>query len=67
MPIYDIYSRRKRRAEQAEPDVYQYEFIPDTVRTQIRYIWDGAIGPYYERSRDPFYFNNRTPDNNNEG
>jgi hypothetical protein len=29
MPIYHTYSRRKRWAEKNEPDVYQYDHVPD--------------------------------------
>ncbi|MCG8558546.1 MAG: hypothetical protein MI824_01990 [Hyphomicrobiales bacterium] len=44
MPIYRLYSRRKRRREQTDPDVYQYAEIPDQLRVQIRHIWKTAIG-----------------------
>lgn len=64
MPIYDIYSRRKKRAEQTEPDVYQYDRIPDTLRTQIQHIWDDAIGPYFSLSLD--YWSGSAPPNNNK-
>lgn len=64
MPVYETYSRRKKRLEQKEPDVYQYESIPETVRTQIRHIWDGAIGPYWEPHGYAF---GSTPKNNNRG
>lgn len=42
--IYDLYSRRRRRDLQQEPDVYQYDEIPETLRNQILYIWNEAIG-----------------------
>jgi hypothetical protein len=42
--IYDLYSRRRRRDLQQEPDVYQYDEIPQALRNQILYIWDEAIG-----------------------
>lgn len=61
MPVYDIYSRRKKRAEQAEPDVYQYEKIPVPLRAQIQHIWDDAIGPFYEASS----YSSHTPACNN--
>lgn len=48
MPIYDLFSRRKKRQEQTEPDVYQYDDLPDTLRAQIERIWDDTIGPYYD-------------------
>ena len=47
MPIRDIYSRRKKRENQTEPDIYRYDRIPDTLRTQIRIILDSSIGPFY--------------------
>jgi len=50
MPVFDIYSRRKKRSEQTELDVYQYDKIPETVRTQIQHILDDAIGPCIEPS-----------------
>ena len=45
MPVYDIYSKRKKRSEQTEAEVYQYDRIPETLRAQIQHIWDDAIGP----------------------
>lgn len=53
MPVYDIYSRRKKRSGQTEADVYQYDTIPNTLRIQIQHIWRDAIGPYYD-PRDGF-------------
>jgi len=44
MPIYNIYSRRKRCVEKAEPDVYQYDQVPEKLRVQILHIWDSALG-----------------------
>ncbi|MYA95836.1 MAG: hypothetical protein F4X91_05450 [Nitrospinae bacterium] len=44
MPIYDIYARRKRSAEQTEPDVYQYKEIPGSVRVQLQRIFSKSIG-----------------------
>jgi Domain of unknown function (DUF7014)/AbiJ N-terminal domain 4 len=46
MPVFDIYSRRKRRAEQGEPDVYQYHQVPSELRIQVRHILDAALGSY---------------------
>jgi hypothetical protein len=43
--ILDLYSRRKRRAQQAgQPDVDQYDDIPQELRIQIIQIWQDAIG-----------------------
>ena len=46
MAIYEIYSRRKRRAEQTEPDVYQYDEIPETLRNQVWRIFSKSTGIY---------------------
>jgi len=49
MPVYELYSKRKRRAERGgEPEVYQYDELPKHLRTQIRQILTAAIGSYYE-------------------
>lgn len=61
MPVFDIFSKRKRRSKEAnEPDVYQYDEVPNSLRTQIRFIWDDAIGRYYRPA--PY---GETPRNNN--
>ena len=44
MPIYDIFSKRKQRAEQTEPDVYQYDDITETLRIQLWRIFKNSIG-----------------------
>jgi hypothetical protein len=59
MPIYDIYSKRKRRSAQTASDVYQYETIPPQLRRQIQHIWTDAFGPYREQN-----LYSRTPNNN---
>ena len=57
MPVYDIFSRRKRRAEQSEPDVYQYDKIPETLRVQVCRIFDKSIGSDYENTGFNRYIN----------
>lgn len=64
MPIIDLYSRRKKRAEQKEPDVYRYDLIPDSLRVQVRRIFEHSLG-YYFASSGVFYEN--PPPNNNDG
>lgn len=55
MPVFDLYSKRKKKAEKAgQPDVYQYDTLPRTLRVQITMILNDAIGPYYES--DPLGF-----------
>ena len=63
MPVYESYSRRKRRAEQTEPDVFQYDRVPDAVRAQIRFILEDAVGPYFV----PAPYSMHEPDHNNIG
>lgn len=63
MPIYDIYSRRKKKESQAEADVYQYVMMPPTLRTQIRRILEDAIGPFWES----YGYSTSTPPQNNQG
>jgi len=58
MPVYDIYSKRKKRQENAgHPDVYKYDEIPEGLRIQIIHIWKNAIGTwrtgYHDYSNEP--------------
>jgi hypothetical protein len=44
--IYETFTKRLKKHEQAgQPDVYQYDDLPKTLRVQIIHIWDDAIGP----------------------
>lgn len=46
MPVYDLYSKRKKKAEKAgQPDVYQYDTLPNPLRVQITKILNDALGP----------------------
>jgi AbiJ N-terminal domain 4 len=43
--VYETYSERKRRLEQAgQPDVYSYDPIPNKLRNQIIHVWTDAFG-----------------------
>jgi AbiJ N-terminal domain 4 len=45
MPIRDLYSKRKKATEQSgQPDVYQYDNVPDNVINQLIMILHDAIG-----------------------
>lgn len=47
MPVYNLYSKRKKKAEKAgQPDVYQYDTLPYRLRVQITKILNDALGPY---------------------
>jgi hypothetical protein len=51
MPIYETFSKRKKRLERAgKQDIYQYDKLPPEFRVQIIHIWRGAIGRYYSPS-----------------
>lgn len=63
MPVFDLYAKRKKRAERGNaPEVFQYEDLPRTLRTQIRQILTGAIGRYVQMGP----YDMHTPDNNND-
>jgi len=58
MPVYDIYAKRKKQQEKVgQPDVYNYDEIPEALRHQIVYIWETAIGTWqkteYDTSNEP--------------
>ena len=47
MPIFELYSRRKKHANQGQlPEVYRYDEIPYEVRIQVIGLWKNAIGSY---------------------
>ncbi len=50
MSIYELFSRRKKKAEQTEPDPYRYDDIPEPLRNQIMFIWRDAIGAWHTPS-----------------
>ena len=59
-----IYSHRKRDIERGESyDVYKYDVFPQSLRVQIKFIWETAIGPYYRSHA----YDMSSPDNNNAG
>lgn len=61
MPVYDIYSKRKKQQEQAgQPDVYKYDEIPEGLLNQVIYIWQTAIGTWHKGNYD---YSNEPPDN----
>lgn len=44
MPVYDLYSKRRKRELGGEPDVFVYDSLPEELRRQIIHIWGDAIG-----------------------
>jgi hypothetical protein len=60
MPVYDIYSKRKRQQEKAgRPDIYKYDEIPEGLRNQVICIWRDAIGT---KRADSYDHSNEPPD-----
>jgi hypothetical protein len=63
MPVYDIYSRRKKQQENAgQTDLYKYDDIPEPFRIQVIHIWKTAIGTW--RSGSSSYRRDNEPPNN---
>src|SRR3972149_1033888 len=53
MPIFETFSKRqKKRVKAGQPDVYQYDSLPEAFRVQVAHIWKSAIGPYFQP--DPY-------------
>jgi hypothetical protein len=45
MAIYKTYSKHLRKGERAgQPDIYQYDELPQPLRVQIVHIWRSTIG-----------------------
>lgn len=43
MPVFDLYSKRRKRAAGDAPDVYTYS-VPQALKVQIIHIWGDALG-----------------------
>lgn len=54
MPIFDLFSYRKRVSERDVPDVLIYDTLSQELRVQVIHIWRDAIGPYYIYGRHDF-------------
>ncbi|MBI1218836.1 MAG: hypothetical protein GC186_09840 [Rhodobacteraceae bacterium] len=44
MPVFDLYSKRRKRQIEKASDVFIYDEIPEPLRVQIVQMWDDAIG-----------------------
>jgi len=45
MGVYETYSNRLKKRERAgQPDVYQYDNLPEALRTQIYFILQDTLG-----------------------
>jgi len=44
MPIFDLFSKRRKRQKGEMPDVYVYNKIPETLKVQIVHIWNDELG-----------------------
>lgn len=47
MAITELYSQRQKRLNGDLPDTYSYDFMPNTLKNQIFFILDDAIGNAY--------------------
>lgn len=48
MPIFETFSKRKRKLQKAgQQDVYQYDVLPQAFRVQVLHIWNSALGKYH--------------------
>jgi hypothetical protein len=53
MPVWDLYSKRRKKELGQLPDVFTYDSIPSALRTQVVHMWDDAIGvPYRSGERE---------------
>jgi len=51
MPIFDLYSKRKKQQESlGKPDLYRYDKIPEPLRIQVIHIWRTALGHWYRHT-----------------
>jgi len=51
MGVYETYSNRLKKRERAgQPDVYQYDNLPEALRTQIYFILQDTLGQDYKRT-----------------
>jgi hypothetical protein len=53
MKVFDLFSKRQRRARGQVPDIFVYDDLPVELRVQIIHIWRDAFG-------DEHMFNERT-------
>lgn len=62
MSIFDLFSKRQKRARGDVPDVYLYDKIPQELRVQIVHIWRDVLGDSseyhesYTQSREAYKF-----------
>lgn len=48
MAVFDLYSKRRKRAKGEVIDVYRYDAVPTPLRVQLIHIFDDAIGDIEE-------------------
>lgn len=52
MGVVDTFSKRKRRAEQSGPDVYQYDNLPVAFRNQVLHILADTLNKFHDYNED---------------
>jgi hypothetical protein len=51
MGVLDLFSKRQKRKRGDVPDVYEYDSLPDALRTQIVHIWNDSLGDEQDYAR----------------
>lgn len=51
MPVYETFSKRRKRLQKESPTIYQYDTLPPELRVQIVRIIDRSLGKYTNQDR----------------
>ena len=54
MPIFDVFSKRQKRALKQEPDVFQYTDLPRPFRVQVIHILRRKLGQQQRYNQSPY-------------
>ena len=54
MRVFDLFSKRQKKLNGGVADVYVYDRFPTSLRYQIVYIWDDAIGNFIHDARQVY-------------
>lgn len=54
--IVNLYSKRKRNRDRSSNDVYQYDEVPSTLRSQLRQMYEEAYENYHRSKPGQYFF-----------
>lgn len=54
MTIFNIFSKRNKKANSKNPEIYTYDTFPETFRVQVVHIWTHTIGDFSDRNQDHY-------------